>query len=196
MLHHSVRPYCRETGTSANDRNRRIKTIPGVKIVRLRCFQDARGQFMELFRKDWFPERSWDIVQSNRSDSAAGVLRGLHFHHQPGGLLACAPRRDSRRPGGPATFVTGFGNIEMIDLGQDEPAGLFIPIGVAHGFYAKTEATLTYIVDNYYDGQDELGIAWNDPELNIDWGVADAILSDRDRENPFLADIAREVLPR
>ena len=172
------------------------KTIPGVKIVRLRCFQDERGQFMELFRKDWFPERSWDVVQSNRSDSVAGVLRGLHFHHRqvdywhaPRGEIRVA-LADLRRSS------PSFGNIEVIDLGQDEPAGLFIPIGVAHGFYAKTEATLTYIVDNYYDGQDELGIAWNDPELNIDWGVSDAILSDRDRENPFLADIAREVLPR
>lgn len=170
--------------------------IPGVKIVRLRSFQDARGQFMEIFRKDWFPERSWDIFQSNRSDSAAGVLRGLHYHHRQvdywhvsRGEIRVA-LADLRRSS-PA-----YGAAHTIDLGQDRPSGLFIPIGVAHGFYAKTEATLTYIVNNYYDGGDELGVAWHDPQLSIDWGVSDPILSDRDRQNPFLADIEPDKLPR
>jgi dTDP-4-dehydrorhamnose 3,5-epimerase len=170
--------------------------IPGVKTVRLRSFEDERGQFMEIFRKDWFPERDWSVVQSNRSDSAAGVLRGLHYHHRQVDYwhVPCGEIRvglaDLRRTS-PA-----YGRTEVIDLEQGEPSGLFIPIGVAHGFYAKTEATLTYIVDNYYDGQDELGVAWNDPDLNLDWGVANPILSARDRQNPILSKIAEELLPR
>ena len=56
--------------------------IAGLKIARLTAFGDERGRFLETFRKDWFPERSWEIVQTNRSDSRAGVLRGLHYHFQ------------------------------------------------------------------------------------------------------------------
>ncbi|MCA9960006.1 MAG: dTDP-4-dehydrorhamnose 3,5-epimerase family protein, partial [Anaerolineales bacterium] len=55
--------------------------ISGVYVARLRGFGDERGRFMETFRKEWFPQRSWDIIQTNRSDSQVGVLRGLHYHH-------------------------------------------------------------------------------------------------------------------
>ena len=58
---------------------------------------------------------------------------------------------------------------------------MFIPPGVAHGFAALTDLTLTYLVDNYYNPEDELGVAWDDPEIGADWGVADPVLSDRDR---------------
>lgn len=169
--------------------------IPGVKIVRLRSFRDSRGQFMETFRKEWFPERSWDVFQTNRSDSVAGVLRGLHFHfhqvdywHVSRGEIRVA-LADVRRSS------PSFGAAQTIDLTAQDPTGLFIPVGVAHGFYAKTDATLTYIVDNYYDGDDELGIAWNDPDLAVDWRAVEPIMSDRDRENPLLADIPKHRLP-
>lgn len=170
-------------------------TIPGVKLAKFRIFSDARGQFMETFRKDWFPERSWEIVQSNRSESAAGVLRGLHFHHRQvdywqvvNGSIRVA-LADLRRQS-PA-----YGQIETIDLDAANPRGLFIPVGVAHGFLARTAATLLYLVDNYYDGSDEHGIAWNDPDLAIPWGSETPILSDRDRANPTLRAIAPQQLP-
>jgi len=169
--------------------------IQGVKLVQLSVFADDRGQFMELFRKDWFPERTWDIVQSNRSDSKAGVLRGLHYHrrqvdfwHAPRGRIRVALA--DLRQSSPTR-----GAVETIDLDPDNPCGLFIPVGVAHGFYAITDATLTYIVDNYYNGQDELGVAWDDPTLQINWGVDKPILSQRDHANPRLLDIASSALP-
>ena len=171
------------------------ETIPGVKIARLRAFEDDRGQFMETFRKDRFPERTWEIVQCNRSDSAAGVLRGLHFHrrqvdywHVSHGEVRVA-LADLRRSS-PA-----FGAAQILELSQDEPSGLFIPVGVAHGFLATTAATLTYIVDNYYDGGDELGVAWNDPMLEIAWDVVDPILSERDSANPFLSEFSSGDFP-
>lgn len=169
--------------------------IPGVKLVRFRIFADDRGRFMETFRKEWFPERSWDIIQSNRSQSNAGVLRGLHYHHhqvdywqviQGSIRVGLADLRRSS----PA-----FGRVETLDLDGDTPAGLFIPIGVAHGFYAKTDTTLLYLVDNYYNGSDELGVAWNDPDLNLDWGAQTPSLSGRDRGNPRLSEIAPDHLP-
>lgn len=169
--------------------------IPGVKLVKFRIFADSRGRFMESFRKDWFPERSWEIIQSNRSESAAGVLRGLHYHHHQvdywqvvhGSIRVGLAdlRRDS-----PA-----LGKVEVIDLDATEPMGLFIPVGVAHGFLAQTACTLLYLVDNYYTGSDEFGVAWNDPDLAIAWGIDTPILSDRDRRNPFLATIPAHERP-
>jgi len=76
---------------------------------------------------------------------------------------------------------------------------VFIPIGVAHGFYAVTDASLTYMVNNYYDGgQDEKGVAWNDPDINLDWGLdgATPLLSPRDAKNRFLKDIPVAERPK
>lgn len=169
--------------------------IAGVKQVHFRIFSDARGRFMETFRKEWFPERSWDIVQSNRSHSTAGVLRGLHYHHHQVDywqLLSGSIRvglADLRRSS------PTYGAVEVLDLHESTPGGLFIPVGVAHGFYARTDATLLYLVDNYYTGSDELGVAWNDPTLNIDWDTQAPLLSPRDQANPFLHHIAEADLP-
>jgi dTDP-4-dehydrorhamnose 3,5-epimerase len=89
-----------------------------------------------------------------------------------------------------------FRATQTIDLDASTPIGVFIPVGVAHGFYAQRASTLLYLVDNYYNGSDELGVAWNDPSLAISWGTDDPILSERDRRNPMLADISAELLPR
>jgi dTDP-4-dehydrorhamnose 3,5-epimerase len=74
-------------------------------------------------------------------------------------------------------------------MGEANPLGLFIPVGVAHGFAALTDVTMTYIVDNYYDSHDEFGILWNDPELNLDWGVENPLVSPRDMANPRMRDV-------
>ncbi|RMG96044.1 MAG: dTDP-4-keto-6-deoxy-D-glucose epimerase [Chloroflexi bacterium] len=164
---------------------RESSVISGVYVVELRPFSDPRGRFMETFRKEWFPQRSWDIIQTNRSDSKAGVLRGLHYHRQQVDYWYVARGRIRAaladiRPSSPTYLAT-----QTIEMGEENEIGLFIPIGVAHGFVALTHATLTYIVDNYYNnGQDEFGIIWNDPTLNINWGVTEPILSDRDASNP------------
>ncbi|MCI0579253.1 MAG: dTDP-4-dehydrorhamnose 3,5-epimerase [Chloroflexi bacterium] len=172
------------------------KAIAGVYLVHLRLYADERGRFVETFRKEWFPQRSWEIVQSNRSDSAAGVLRGLHYHHHQVDywyVVRGAIRAGlyDLRPGSPTR-----GAAQSIELSDDNNLGLFIPIGVAHGFLVLTSATLIYIVDNYYDGGDEFGILWNDPDVGLDWGTADPILSPRDARNPRLAEIPPDRLPR
>jgi dTDP-4-dehydrorhamnose 3,5-epimerase len=86
--------------------------------------------------------------------------------------------------------------VEIIDIDAATPSGLFIPVGVAHGFYAQSAATLLYLVDNYYNGSDELGVAWNDPALAIPWGIDNPLISERDVRNPALADIPAQLLPR
>jgi len=169
--------------------------IEGVYLVSLRSFEDERGRFMETFRKEWFPQRTWGIMQGNVSYSRAGVLRGLHFHHRqvdywfvPSGTIRvglCDLRRHS------STYRT----VQTLELGDQNVMGLYVPVGVAHGFVALTDAILTYLVDNYYDGTDEHGVAWNDPEINLPWGIDNPQLSPRDAHNPFLQDIPHENLP-
>jgi dTDP-4-dehydrorhamnose 3,5-epimerase len=169
--------------------------IAGVKLVRLEPYEDSRGRFMETFRKEWFPERTWAALQSNRSDSRAGVLRGLHYHfHQVDYWYLSAGRvrvglADLRRSS--PTFGAG----QVFEVDEENPVGVFIPSGVAHGFVALTAATLTYVVDQYYDRTDELGVIWNDPTLALPWGVSDPLLSERDRMLPTLHQIDPARLP-
>jgi dTDP-4-dehydrorhamnose 3,5-epimerase len=88
-----------------------------------------------------------------------------------------------------------YGKSQMIDMAQDDLFGLYIPTGVAHGFVSLSQATLIYFVDNYYDGEDEFGVAWNDPELGLDWNIENPIISERDANNPRLRDIPVDSLP-
>jgi dTDP-4-dehydrorhamnose 3,5-epimerase len=172
-----------------------IAQIPGAQLVGLNPHEDARGRFTELFRKEWFPQRPWDDYQSNRSDSQAGVLRGLHFHLRQVDYWYVARGRiqvglaDLRRSS------VSFGAIQMVELSEDEATGLYIPTGVAHGFLALTAATLIYVVDNGYDGTDEWGVAWNDPELALAWSEPSPSLSARDLSNPLLREIETSLLP-
>ncbi len=171
--------------------------IEGVQIANLRVFADERGQFMEIFRQEWFPQVSWAKLQSNRSNSKANVLRGLHYHfHQvdywyvPFGRIR-AGLVDLRRHS--PTFMA----VQTIEMGEENNIGLFIPIGVAHGFYALTDCTLNYFVNNYYDNSDEFGVAWNDPALGVYWGnTDDPALSPRDINNPMLVNIPESAMPR
>ncbi len=172
-----------------------LSEISGAYLVELKAFSDSRGQFSEVFRKEWFPQRDWSRVQGNRSDSIAGVLRGLHYHHSQvdywlvvrgsirAGLVDL--RRDS---------VTS-GNAVTIDIDENDNRGLFIPTGVAHGFLSLSAVTLFYVVDNYYDGRDEFGVAWNDPDIGLKWGINDPIVSTRDRSAPRIRDIPKNDLP-
>ncbi len=83
-----------------------------------------------------------------------------------------------------------------LDLSGDHDRGLFIPPGVAHGFASLTDLTLWYLVDNYYNPGDELGVAWDDPAVSGDWGLTDPVLSARDRDNPLRSEIPAGVQPR
>jgi dTDP-4-dehydrorhamnose 3,5-epimerase len=170
--------------------------IKDVQIVTLQPFIDERGRFMEMFRKEWFPQRSWEIIQSNRSDSKAGVLRGLHYHFHQVDYWAVVNGKIRAgladiRPDSPTYCAT-----QVIEMGEENQLGVFIPAGVAHGFVTLADATLMYIVDNYYDGGDEHGVAWNDPDLALPWGVEALTVSPRDAANPFLKDIADGKLPK
>ena len=165
--------------------------------VPLNAFGDARGRFMETFRVEWFPQVNWDRMQSNRSDSVAGVLRGLHYHFKQ--IDYWYATRGNIRVGlvdlrlSSSTYLASA----TIDIGEDNAQGIFIPEGVAHGFAALTDCTLMYMINNYYDGgKDEYGIAWNDPKIGIDWGISQPALSNRDQNNPLFENIPADAQPQ
>jgi dTDP-4-dehydrorhamnose 3,5-epimerase len=169
--------------------------IPDVLIATLKPIGDPRGHFVESFRKSWFPWVNWDAFQTNCSVSAANVLRGLHYHHRQidywfvvEGTIRVGLA--DIRPASP-TFKASA----VVELTSEEPAGLFIPSGVAHGFYAVTPVRLTYIVNNFYDGSDEHGVLWNDPDLMVPWNAASPLVSERDSRNPRLRDVSQTSLP-
>jgi dTDP-4-dehydrorhamnose 3,5-epimerase len=169
--------------------------IRGVYVVPLRAFSDDRGYFFESFRRSWIPGVR-DMVQGNVSFSKAGVLRGMHYHLKqadfwlvPSGTVRAA--LTDLRISSPTRGAT-----EMFEMGDRNPLGLYIPKGVAHGFCALADSYMTYFVDEYYDNSDERGVRWDDPALHIDWGVTEPIVSERDRQNPALADVPPDALPR
>ena len=175
-----------------------VKTeLEGVYIIEPKVFGDARGYFFESYSKERFcAETGYDIdfVQDNESMSSYGVLRGLHFQkgeHAQSKLVRVVHGKvldvavDIRK-GSPT-----FGKHVAVELSGENHRQLFIPRGFAHGFVVLSETALfQYKCDNYYAPQSEGAVAWNDPEIAIDWGVpaADILLSDKDRNHPMLKD--------
>ena len=159
--------------------------IDGVRLIDLQIRGDLRGSFLELYRQSWIEPRS-GAIQANLSRSMPGVLRGMHFHRGQWDYW-CPVTGDAfvaladLREGSPTRL-----EVMTVGLSGDEPQGLFIPPGVAHGFYSKTEFIMVYLVDTYFDGSDENAVAWDDPDLGIVWPAGDPILSERDLRNPSL----------
>jgi dTDP-4-dehydrorhamnose 3,5-epimerase len=174
--------------------------IAGVYLVDLDRYGDERGFFIETYRREWIP-KGREMIQGNRGDRIAGCVVGLHYHlHQadywyvPHGR--CRVVLHDLRVGSPTDGAT-----EMVDLGHDEAGepihrGLYIPPGVAHGFGSLSQMTITYLVDGTYNPADELGVAWDDPEIGGDWGIAEPVLSKRDEANPRRSDIPPHLVPR
>jgi len=172
------------------------QSIPEVFLIEPIIHKDIRGYFVETFRQALFDEAigyKVDFVQDNESKSVRGVLRGLHFQSPPhtqgklvrvisGSVLDVAVdiRRNSET----------FGQHVAIELSYENKKQLFIPRGFAHGFVVLSEsATISYKVDAYYSAKHNEGIAYNDSDINIDWGISEneIILSEADKNYPTLA---------
>jgi dTDP-4-dehydrorhamnose 3,5-epimerase len=169
------------------------EVIDGVVLVEPTVHRDERGIFVETYRREWFPNGR-EMIQANRGDRQAGSVVGLHYHlHQADYWYVPYGRArvvlHDLREGSPTDGAT----LEL-DLGENEDGshdhrGVFIPPGLAHGFAALTDMTITYLVDGYYNPADELGVAWDDPQIGADWGVTDPVLSARDQANPAREDL-------
>ena len=170
--------------------------IEGVVIIEPRIFRDERGYFYESFSQREFEEKvcRTTFVQDNQSKSSYGVLRGLHFQKPPyaqSKLVRCIKGTvldvavDIRK-GSPT-----FGKYVAVELSEDNHRQFFIPRGFAHGFAVLSdEAVFQYKCDNFYNKESEGAVAWDDPELCIDWKVpADKVLlSEKDKQNKCIAD--------
>jgi dTDP-4-dehydrorhamnose 3,5-epimerase len=169
-------------------------TLPGVVLLELDVFGDARGKFMETYRRERYREVGIDIdfVQDNYSRSIKNTLRGLHFQlANPQGKLVHVPRGevfdvavDIRR--GSPTFGTWFGAV----LSEENHRQMWIPPGFAHGFVVTSaEADFVYKCTATYAPADERSIRWDDPALGIAWPIEGApILSKRDEAAALLRD--------
>lgn len=173
-----------------------IKTeIEGLVIVEPKVFGDHRGFFMESWSERAFHDAglNYTFVQDNHSSSTVkGTLRGIHFQRGDkaqaklvrcvrGAVLDVAV---DLRPNSP-TYKKWVG----MELSEENKRMLMIPRGFGHGFVTLTDQVeFLYKADNPYAPESEGGIRWNDPELNIDWGVEHPVLSAKDERNPFLRD--------
>jgi dTDP-4-dehydrorhamnose 3,5-epimerase len=173
--------------------------LDGTVLLEPAVHGDERGFFLETYRRDLWAEHGVDVefVQHNHSRSSKGTLRGLHFQTEPGQakLIRCSRgkifdvavdlRRDSPT----------YGQWEGHVLDDEAHRQLYVPIGFAHGFAVLSEvADVAYLCSSTYDPATESGIAWDDPEVGVEWPVSDPLVSERDQSAPTLAEIA-ETLP-
>ena len=172
--------------------------LEGVVLLEPTVHGDARGFMVETYRRDLWAEHGVEVefVQHNHSRSSEGTLRGLHFQTEPGQakLIRCARGAildvavDLRR--GSPTFGRWEGHV----LDDERHRQLFVPVGFGHGFAVASEvADVTYLLSSFYDPATESGIAWDDPDIGVEWGVEEPLLSDRDRAAPRLAEVAAEL---
>jgi dTDP-4-dehydrorhamnose 3,5-epimerase len=165
--------------------------IDGVLLIQPTVHRDSRGFFFEIMRASWLGKPA-PFVQWNVSRSTSGVVRGLHFHrlqsdywHVIYGRLLVA--LVDLRPQSPTHRVA-----RCLELNAANPQALLIPPGVVHGYRIVTDATLLYLVDNEYTGQDEYGVRWNDPDLGLPplwYDASTPILSGRDSAAPMLGEV-------
>lgn len=173
---------------------RASEVIKDVVVVEPDSHGDERGRFVETYRRSWFG-LGREMVQGNRTEKQAGAVVGLHYHlHQADYWYVLRGRArvvlHDLRVGSPTDGAT-----LALDLDGDVDRGVFIPPGVAHGFASHSDLLMWYLVDSYYNAADELGVAWDDPEIAGSWGVEDPVLSKRDRENPLRAELPDAVRP-
>ncbi|HET7677760.1 MAG TPA: dTDP-4-dehydrorhamnose 3,5-epimerase family protein [Candidatus Limnocylindrales bacterium] len=161
--------------------------IPEVRRRRLTAHPDERGEFSELWRASWLPPGVPPFVQSNLSRSRAGVLRGMHFHRRQWDLWVVVSGSALAAVADVRPLLDGSAgrpSVETHALAAGD--ALLIPPHVAHGFHAPEEMALVYFVSAEYDGSDEHGFRWDDPDAAIDWPAGEHVVSDRDRANPSL----------
>jgi len=180
---------------------RRFDTaIPGVIVIEPEVFLDARGFFLESYHRAQFADLGiCDLfVQDNHSCSRRGTLRGLHFQSQRPQAKLCRVIRgevldvavDIRR-GSPT-----FGKWTSATLSAENMRQIYIPRGFAHGFAVLSEVVeFLYKCSDFYDPASEHGVHWSDPQLAIDWVIADPIVSAKDSRYPRLAELSPDVLP-
>lgn len=190
-----------QTNSTAGTGVKRVDTnLPGVWEILLETRGDARGSFLETYHQKKFAELGiTDVfVQDNHSISAQGVLRGLHYQLKRSQAKLCRVIEGEAldvavdiRVGSPH-----FGKWTSVVLSTEKRNQLYVPRGFAHGFFSlSSRVQFLYKCSDFYDGADEYGIAFNDPDLKIAWGTTSPLLSEKDQHLLPLAKVPRELLP-
>lgn len=168
--------------------------LNGVLHIRPKVHQDHRGHFFESFRKDALQEFGVDLefVQDNQSLSHKNIVRGLHYQTPPyvqGKLVRVIKGAvrdvvlDIRKSS------STFGQFKVFDLTEQNFEMLYVPPGFAHGFATLEDYTIfTYKCTDYYNPESEGGVLWSSPELEIPWGIADPVLSEKDKQLTSFSD--------
>jgi dTDP-4-dehydrorhamnose 3,5-epimerase len=181
---------------------RRIETsLPGVIELRPVVHGDARGFFIETYHQANFIALgiSDKFVQDNHARSSKGTLRGLHYQlNHPQAKLCRVIEGEALDVAVDIRFGSPhFGKWTSVILSAEQHNQLYIPQGFAHGYLALTDTVqFLYKCDDYYAPTDEHGVLWNDPGLNISWGITKPILSAKDTKHPRLSEIPTTLLPR
>jgi dTDP-4-dehydrorhamnose 3,5-epimerase len=136
------------------------------------------------------------MAQANLSRSAARVLRGLHFHRRQADLWIVADGHPFIALADLRAAIAGIGPVTVDTIPAEPGDAFYLPAGIAHGFYATDPITLIYLVTNEYDGSDELGFVWNDPDAAVPWPGRDPILSPRDAAAPPLRRLLEQFWPK
>lgn len=175
-------------------------SLPGVLIIEPQVFKDPRGYFYESYNDAKYIKAGIraNFVQTNVSQSAKGVLRGLHYQWpNPQGKLVSVLEGEvydvalDIRRGSPT-----FGQWMSVMLTADNHRHLWIPEGFAHGFCVLSErATFTYQCTTLYDGAADAAICWNDAQIGVDWPISQPLISDKDAKAPLLANVPVDRLP-
>lgn len=176
----------------------RKTSIEGLIEIYPKIFGDARGHFFESYRYDIFAQNGipFQFVQDNQSFSTAGVLRGLHFQNAPfaqGKLVRVVTGKVidvavDIRPNSPT-----FGKHQKFILDASLQNMVYIPEGFAHGFAALEDSIFSYKCTNNYNKASEGGIIWNDSDLNIDWGIKNPNVSEKDLELTTFKDLFSKI---
>lgn len=166
--------------------------LSGPLRIRPKVFRDDRGWFFEPYNEARYHAAGVTdrFVQDNHSRSTYGTLRGLHYQAAPGQakLVRVATGRILDVVADIRIGSSTFGRWVAVELDAEKHEQLYIPVGFAHGFCVLSEvAEVLYKVSTLYDGSQERTIAWNDPELGVQWPVEDPVLSERDRNGESLA---------
>lgn len=178
--------------------------LPGVIVIEPKLYVDKRGFFLETFREDVLLQAGINahFVQDNHTRSSQGVLRGLHYQmtQTQGKLVRVAAGSVFDVVVDVRSSSPTFGQWYGTELNEDNIKMIYVPPGFAHGFVVLSETTdFIYKCTDYYHPESEQGIAWDDPDLNIDWSIAEIAekisLSDKDKQNVKLKDQPAEKLP-
>ena len=178
---------------------RRLETeLDGVVLIEPEVHGDERGFLVETFRDDGWRALGveLDFVQENHSRSSHHILRGLHFQTAPGQakLVRCLRGRIWDVAVDLRSDSPTYRHWEGHELDDERHRQLYVPVGFAHGFCVLSDvADVAYKLSSPYDAATEAGIAWDDPDVGVEWPIPDPVLSERDRTGPRLAEIADSV---